>query len=206
MSKIKGKRKISKYNLKLLKHYLSIGSYKNYEISMINEKNEKRILCYRRYDNFDSFYNKLKKKYPFVVFPKLSGKNALTKIINDNEFLNRRRRQLNYFLNYLYNHNKLKEVREFIKFVNDPEFDEEYFKREENPYHFPEAEKSNETISNKIYGVFSNITSYFKTKEETTPQTENEVQLKKMENFYKKLLTNFKEIKNNLVRKNIFSY
>jgi hypothetical protein len=179
-----------------------IGTYKNYEISEINEKREKRILCYRRYDNFDIFYHKLKRKYPYHLIPKLIGKNALTKIITiDTEFYNKRRRQLNYFLNYLFKHNKIKEYREFTKFINDPEFDEEYFKKEDNPYNFPEATKYNESIKNKIFGVFSNFTNYFKPTEEEIEPTEEEKKIKKREMFYKKLLTNLKEIKNNLVRK-----
>lgn len=180
----------------------SIGTYKNYEISEINGKNEKRILCYRRYDNFDIFYNKLKKKYPYLLIPKLIGKNPLMKIMTvDSEFFNKRKRQLNYFLNYLYSHKILSEKREFLKFINDPEFDEEYFKKEEvDVYDFPESSKHSETISNKIYGVFSNISTYFKHKNEEFKPSEAEIDIKNMEAHYKNLMENFRENKNHLVR------
>ena len=44
-----------------------------YEISRI-ENNKKKILCYRRYDNFSKFYEVLKIRYPHYIFPKLSPK------------------------------------------------------------------------------------------------------------------------------------
>jgi len=121
----------------------------------------------------------------------------------DSEFYNKRRRQLNYFLNYLYNHSLLKDSREFLKFMNDPDFDDEYFKKEDNLFYFPEASKSSETISKKIYGVFSGLSSYFNTKEDNVPPSEGETLIKKMEVYYKKMLENFKEIKNHMVSKKI---
>jgi hypothetical protein len=121
----------------------------------------------------------------------------------DCEFYTKRRRQLNYFLNYLYNHSFLKDSREFLKFMNDPEFDEEYFKKEDNLFYFPEAAKNSETISKKIYGVFSGLSSYFNPKEEVVPPSEGESLIKKMEVYYKKMLENFKEIKNHMVSREI---
>ncbi len=179
----------------------SLSSYKNYQILKINEKGEKSILCNRRYDNFDSFYNKLKKKYPFFLIPKLVGKNPLSKIITvDNDFYYKRRRQLNYFLNYLYSHQFLKETSEMAKFIHDPEYDEAFFKREENLFYFPESFKNTESITNKIYGVFSGFTSYFKSDESKLSPSENETLIKKMDMYYKNMLESFKEIKNFMVR------
>ena len=117
----------------------------------------------------------------------------------DCEFYNKRRRQLNYFLNYLFNHFFLKDSREFLKFINDPEFDEEYFKKEENLFHFPESAKSTESIGNRIYGVFSGFTNMFNNKEEVSPPSEGETVIRKMEVYYKKMLENFKEIKTHMV-------
>jgi hypothetical protein len=112
---------------------------------------------------------------------------------------------LNYFLNFIYNHNKLKEIREFTKFIKDPEFDEEYFKKEELIYDCAESLNYNNTISQKIYGMFSGISSYFIHKEEgKLAHSESESVLAKMENYYKSLLENLKEVKHHMVRKYIY--
>ncbi len=133
--------------------------------------------------------------------PKLIGKNPLSKIITiENEIYNKRRRQLNYFLNYLYTHHFLKETSELSKFINDPEFDEAYFKKEENMFYFPESMKNTESLTNKIYGVFSNFTSYFKSDEARLSPSENESIIKKMDVYYKNMLESFREIKNYMVR------
>ena len=103
----------------------------------------------------------MKKKYPFFIIPKLSEKNIITKFLNDKEFFDKRRRQLEYFINYIFTHCKLKDCREFYKFLSDPEFDEEFFKTDENFYLFPEAEKLSEGITKKLYNVFSSFSNYF---------------------------------------------
>lgn len=129
------------------------------------------------------------------------GKNPFNKIIAvDSEFYERRLRQLNYFTNFIYYHNKLKRSREFQKFLNDPEFDDEFFKRSEKPFQFPETAKVNETIKNRIYGVFSNFSNYFSQGAED-PQMlpSGDEQIAKMEPFYRKMLEHFKEIKGNMV-------
>ena len=92
-----------------------------------------------------------------------------------------------YFLNYLFTHQILKDTQELSKFINDPEFDEAYFKKEENLFYFPESMKNTESISNKIYGVFSNFTSYFKNDEVRLSPSENETLLKKMDVYYKNM-------------------
>jgi hypothetical protein len=136
------------------------------------------------------------------LIPKLIGKNALSKIINvDFEFYNKRRRQLNFFLNFLFNHNFLKTTKEFIKFINDPEFDEEYFKKEDLLYNFPESKKCQVALTTKLYGMFSSITNYFSKEEEFVYKpTEQELRIKNIENYYTTLLGNIKETKKFIVR------
>jgi hypothetical protein len=192
--KTRERKKISKV---LICYLYSLNIYRIYEISEINEKNEKKILCYRRYNNFDIFYNKIKKKFPFYLIPKLIGKNPLNKFLTvDEEFYNKRRRQLNYFLNYVYSHPKLKSSKEFLKFLRDPECDEAFFLNEETVYDFPEASKVSSGITQKFFGMFSN---YFTIKEESIYMNENERNLKNMEIFYKCTYDKLKEIKNYMV-------
>jgi hypothetical protein len=139
----------------------------------------------------------LKRNYPFFLIPKLVGKNPLSKIITyDNNFYNNRRSQLTYFLNFINKHNKLRETREFTKFLNDPEFDNEYFKKDDSIFRFPESEKLTDNVTSKIYGVFSN---FFSKAEEIVHQSQNENKIKEISVFYNKIFDNLKEIKKAIV-------
>jgi hypothetical protein len=139
----------------------------------------------------------LKRKYPFFLIPRLAGKNPLSKIMTyDNDFYNKRRLQLTYFLNYINKHSKLNETIEFKKFLNDPEFDNEFFKKDESLFRFPESEKLNDNVSSKIYGVFS---IFFSKTEEVIPQSTNEVKINKVGAFYNKMFENLKEISKAMV-------
>ncbi len=97
--------------------------FRNYEISFINMNEEKIIKCYRRFSNFDSLHKKLKEKYPYVIIPSLPQKNYATKIINLGEdFYENRLQELNFYINYIYKHEILKNSNEFMKFLNDTQF------------------------------------------------------------------------------------
>jgi hypothetical protein len=160
---------------------------------------EEKIKCHRRYDNFDKFYNKLKKKYPYYLIPKLAPKNSLTKILSsDDYFYENRKMQLNYFLNYLCNHDTISHSKDFTKFVNETEFDEEYFTNEENILNdFPfSLNISSDNIKNKIFGVFSGI---FGKNENLREISNEEILLKKMETHYKGLLEKYKGMKENII-------
>ena len=98
-------------------------NYRNYEISYIDDKNTKKIKCYRRFSNFDMLNLKLREKFPFVIIPSLPKKNYAVKIINlTGEFYLNRGRELNFYLNYIFNHEILKNSNEFLKFLNDADF------------------------------------------------------------------------------------
>ena len=100
-----------------------LGNVRKYEISEVKEekKNEisevkeekKKILCYRRFSNFVSFYSALQISYPHFIFPKLSEKNFFTKFTNDALFLERRREQIKFFVNFLYKHRVLSKSKAF---------------------------------------------------------------------------------------------
>jgi hypothetical protein len=135
--------------------------------------------------------------YPFLLIPKLPGKNALSKIITiDTEFYEKRRLQLSHFLNFLMKHNKLGKTKEFYKFLHDPDLDIEFFKNNELPYRFPEAEKLTDNVTSKLYGVFSN---FFAKPEENIITSDKENKIKKATEFYKSLAEGLKEIKTAMV-------
>lgn len=97
--------------------------FRNYEISFINMNEDKIIKSYRRFSNFDSFHKKLKEKYPYVIIPSLPEKNYATKIIHLSEdFYENRLQELNFYINYIYKHDILKNSNEFLKFLNDTQF------------------------------------------------------------------------------------
>ena len=167
-----------------------------YEIIQINEHKEEIVKCYRRYDNFDKLNFILRKRYPYSIIPKLTGKHTLTNILNsDEEFYDNRRRQLNYYILYLSNHEFLKNTKEFLSFINEAVFDEGYFHLDELMGNFPYCGKITETMKNKILGVFSNLFGY---KEEVRKTSEEEILLKRMEIHYKGIYKKYKEMKNNI--------
>ena len=109
--------------------------------SNINETNEKKILCYRRYKDFEKFYNTLKIRYPHCVFPRLSQKNYKNKLIFDPIFEENRRKELQYFINKLYFHEQIGKSEEFKQFLYYSIFDEEYYNTLPKKYFYPVCEK-----------------------------------------------------------------
>ena len=123
------KKNVSIY-LKIDKEKSAKEGYTIYEISIENKKSnevEKKILCYRRYDNFNYFYAVLKIRYPHYIFPKLSPKKILAKVYDDKIFLEQRKNELQYFLNEIYIHKIIGKSEEMKHFLNG-KFDKQYFK------------------------------------------------------------------------------
>jgi hypothetical protein len=138
----------------------------------------------------------MRRKYPFYLIPKLTGKHPISQLIYPNEeFYRNRERQLNYYLCFISSHEFLKQTKEFYKFLNDAEFDENYFLQDESPYQFTNTLKITETMKNKIYGVFTGL---FGKKEELRRISEDEVLIFKMENHYKGILKTYIELKDNM--------
>ena len=122
------KKNVSIY-LKIDKEKSAKEGYTIYEISIENKKSneiEKKILCYRRYDNFNNFYEVLKIRYPHYIFPKLSPKKILAKVYDDKIFLELRKNELQYFLNEIFNHKIIGKSEEMKNFLNG-KFDKQYF-------------------------------------------------------------------------------
>ena len=82
-----------------------ILNYKLYAISFVDKNDNKKIICYRRFDHFDLFSSKIKSFFPYKIIPVLE-KNYLTKIGQvDNNFYNIRKKKLTFFLNFLLDQN-----------------------------------------------------------------------------------------------------
>ena len=137
-----------------------LGSYIKYSISSVENRNEK-LLCERRYSEFDTFHSYMISKYPTYLIPKLIEKNFATKILNlkgkNSDFLETRKKQLSYYLNYINSHSFLSNTDEFKKFLLEPKFDNDYFK---NLYElsFPLVDSiRNSSYSNKFFNAISYI-------------------------------------------------
>ena len=142
-----------------------------YQINLINDnsnqfnttstKIEKKILCYRRYSDFNIFYENLKIRFPQFAFPRLSKKAFVkSKLENDPAFIENRRKELQYFINQLYFHQQIGKSQEFKQFLYFATFDEEYYKNLPKKYSYPECEK---VYNNKGYisiGI-TKVSSYF---------------------------------------------
>ena len=142
-----------------------------YEISTGIENNisEKNILCCRRYNHFYLLYNLLQIRYPQYIFPKLTPKNynilnkfdigqwsatdikTFSTIINQNDFLKKRRIELEFFINEINNHFYINKGEEIKKFLKEIKFDEQYFTSSVKSFYYPESEKkmNNNGIINK---------------------------------------------------------
>ena len=142
-----------------------------YQINLINDnsnqfntsntKIEKKILCYRRYSDFNTFYENLKIRFPQFAFPRLSKKAFVkSKLENDPAFIENRRKELQYFINQLYFHEQIGKSEEFKQFLYFATFDEDYYKNLPKKYSYPECEK---VYNNKGYISigFTKVSSYF---------------------------------------------
>ena len=128
--------------------------------SNIDLKNEKKILCYRRYKDFDRFYQALKIRFPDFVFPRLSQKNIIEKFQKDPAFIENRRKELQYFINRLYFHDQIGKSEEFKQFISYAIFDGQYYNNRPKKYCYPECQKA---INEKGYinKGLSKITGFF---------------------------------------------
>jgi len=213
------KKKNKAFYVKIDKEKSSKEGHIVYEISLIiyNQKKEieKNILCYRRYNNFNAFYNILKIRYPHFIFPKLSPKNSTktlgtnitskvlaNKIYNNEAFLEQRRNELQYFINEVNNHASIGKGEEIKKFLYDATFDEQYFNSLGNYFDYPECMKkiNNAGIINQGMECVSNIFNYYTGRKNTDKNERmlekkiSEIEQKVIKNIEKYKLT-FNEIK-----------
>ena len=162
-----------------------------------NKEKDKRILCFRRYSDFDKFYNALKFRYPHCIFPRLSGKKYINN--EDKVFLELRRKELQYFINRLYFHEEISKSEEFKRFINSV-FDPKYYDNLPKKYCYPECEKASNEKGYFSMGM-SKLKGFLgKTKEKK--QTENEKEILKREEEFKNKDTKYLELINEI--KNLY--
>jgi len=160
------------------------------------KKIEKKIKCYRRFSNFDALNLKLREKFPYIIIPSLPkkmGMNVKQLIKVEEDFYSSRTRHLKSYLNYIFNHEALKDSVEFNKFLNNAEFDEKFFTLEDIGKQFQETEKVNKSsFTGQIYDYFS---GFFKSKEYSRVPTQEESSFNKLSVHYTNLFTKFKALK-----------
>ena len=167
-----------------------IGTYTAFDINIISKDipppNNKITKCTRRYDNFNTFYFKLIEKYPYKFFPKLSSKKLSLNFIEDKDLLEIRKEELCYLLKFIYSNEEYASLPECINFINNSNFDEVYFKKENDNFS-ADIQVSKYSVSN----VLSYITNYFTEEKEIN----NEFDINQLYNFYKGIYKNFHIIK-----------
>ena len=182
-------------------------NYDVYQLNLINDNSnnfgsnlnvnssEKKILCYRRYKDFDKFYNILKIRFPDCVFPRLSQKNYLkSKIQDDPSFIENRRKELQYFINKLYFHDIIGKSEEFKRFISYAVFEGEYYENLPNKYSYPECERLKNEKGYFNVG-WEKVSGYF-SKPKEVKKSEMEIKiLNREEEFKNKLI-----IYNNLLK------
>ena len=188
----KGKSYISStftsYNISIV----FASNYNHENISPLNleikDYSSPKLLCDRRYDNFSSLYNYLLKEFPDSIYPKLSEKNYLSFFGSSAVFLNRRLKQLQFLLNYLLNYEGISSSKGFIKFLKDPEFDNEFFKNPKKKYEYPETEKF---YSLNIMNKVSSLNLFSSTNQE---ETKYQRTLNEMKTYFTNLSNNINSL------------
>ena len=179
----------NKYTVYQLIELKNNSNFNMNDIDSKNQNNEKSILCYRRYSDFDKFYNVLKLRYPHCIFPRLSLKGF--KFNEDKIFLENRRKELQYFINRLYFHEEISKSEEFKHFINSV-FDPQYYDNLPKKYSYPECEKVNNDKGyfslgiNKIKGFFGNAKVH--------NQSESEREILKREEEFKNKVNKYNEL------------
>ena len=168
------------------------SNYNHENISPLNleikDYSSPKLLCDRRYDNFSSLYNYLIKEFPDSIYPKLSEKNYLSFFGSSAVFLNRRLKQLKFLLNYLLNYEGISSSKGFIKFLKDPEFDNEFFKNPTKKYEYPETEKF---YSLNLMNKVSSLNLFSSTNQE---ETKYQRTLKEMKTYFTNLSNNINSL------------
>ena len=160
-----------------------LGNVRKYEISLVMEE-KKEILCYRRFSNFVSFYSALQISYPHYIFPKLSEKNFFTKFTNDALFLERRRKQIKFFVNFLYKHPVLSRSKEFLKFIKDAEFDENFFKGRPPLFSYPELDN---LTTGSLMSKLTSLNPFARGQSSNTHKSRSQSELRRNETKYKEI-------------------
>ena len=171
-----------------------VGTFINYDINIVPKQTTKNAnkftKCTRRYDNFKSFYLKLTRRYPYIYLPKLSSTKISINLISNDAFLESRKKELCYLLNYIYTSEELAKLPESILFINSAVFDEKYFKSIKNDFGY-----DIQIPQTNFSGMWNSMMNYFKGNE-TTDSRQMEYSL--MYKYYNGLYQNIHKIKHEL--------
>ena len=91
-------------------------------------------------------------------------KNIMAKVYDDSIFLEQRRKELEFFLNEIYSHEIIGKGEETKKFINDINFDKQYFDSLLKRFNYPEISekiKENKGIISKGMEKVSDFYNYF---------------------------------------------
>jgi len=165
------------------------------------DSSENKIKCERRFNDFYLLYQRLQRIFPFIIIPKLEKDYKAKLKTNDEKFFIKRINQLKQFLKYINNHDDLRHTKEFIKFIQDPNFDCNFFNEEVsfcNFNDFHESNKNHKSFKDTIAEFFlKNPFSYNDQTENNFNDCERDF-LRKLES-YKEFLSKFQEFEKKIV-------
>jgi len=107
----------------------------------------------------------------------------MIKLKSDNEFFFAREKGLGYYLNYIYNHETLANTTCSKKFLNDTEFDNEYFDLEEIVFEFKCYDQYTNSIKNQVSSIFPNFFKKENKVKMDNEMIEEEKNIEQMTNF-----------------------
>ena len=175
---------------------LSLNQVITYKIivknSTLPEQFQKVTKCRRRYEHFRIFYKKLTKKYPYILFPKLSSKKISLKIMANDYLTNQRKDELTFLLDYIYSKKELAILPECIMFMKTSFFNEAYFTTVEDNF---SNEFSFFTQNKNINYIVKGLTDYFSNNKTLTNE---QMHYTKMHKFYLKMYDSTHQMKNKL--------
>jgi len=141
------------------------SSYTAYEIySYIkpishNLDGKTKLFCEeRRYNDFCTFYENLKKKFPLSTIPALPSKRALTEKLKDEWVLESRRRQLLIWLQYIVLHGALQRsvlVKSFLSGLSEASIYNDIVLNQTNESQVANQENNLSQLQNEILNTIS---------------------------------------------------
>lgn len=137
-----------------------IDRYTEYTITDATIKENPIYLSQRKYEDFYDFYETLGRAYPYGIFPQIPSKTVLQRVRPTEEYFIKRKRNMEYFLNYLYNHPFYSKLELFRKFIRDGAYNALYFNSIQNLYEYPNYEEycaSLEGIKTSFSSMYSKI-------------------------------------------------
>jgi len=171
-----------------------------YKILEIFPKDKKiEIKCERRYNDFYLFSNRLHRIHPYTIIPELET-NLISKFYKDENFYRKRKNQMNVFIKIIYNHEEIKNTKEFKKFINT-NFDSEFFNEDESfykPSEFPESIR-NRSLRRLFFDFVKNKIPFINKENSYLIDQDSERDFLRKSEFYKYALDTLKDLQKYVV-------